>query len=155
MAVGVFCYADDIPGECNVTGHENSIEVLGFDHDIAKAIGSDGMISRDRHHGPAVITTYLDKSYPLLCTAMVTNEKIPKIEVQWFRQPPSGSGVPEHYFNHVFKECRVTSVRPHMRNRVADDRFHPYTVTFEFAYKEMEAESITGGTLFVDQLRVS
>lgn len=89
-----------IDGESTAKGHENWIEVLGFDEDTTAptSIGSagGGAGAGKIELKPLVITKRIDKATPKLFQALVTNDALGTVQLDLVR--PDGAGGEETYY---------------------------------------------------------
>lgn len=92
-------------------GHENEATVKGFSHNIT--IPRDplsGQPSGQRVHSPFVVTKLLDKSSPLLNSALVTGEKLPNVIVRQWRTDETGKLV--NFYTITLTDAIVIDITP-------------------------------------------
>jgi type VI secretion system secreted protein Hcp len=81
-----------IDGESTSKGHEKWIEVLGFTYGVTSPRdAATGQASGKRQHHPLVITKPIDKSTPKLFAALVTNELLPAVQLDFVKTSPDGT----------------------------------------------------------------
>ena len=71
MAFDGFCEIDQIAGESSDEGHENQIEILDYEHDVAQPPGGEistagGLVGQRADHGYFKIRKHLDLASPKL-----------------------------------------------------------------------------------------
>ncbi len=67
----------DIKGSVTQAGREDTIAIIAFDQEIkSPRDAASGLPTGKRQHGPLTITKEVDKSTPLIYSAMVNNENI-------------------------------------------------------------------------------
>ena len=130
--------AGDLKGEASATGHENSIEVHGFQFGVsaASAIGS-GQATARRQYKHLVVAKRLDSSSTSLMSALVTNDEIKELKLS-LRKPGDGQ---EDFFTITLAGARVVGVELE-----ADEQGQ----TFErvsFAFTQIQVEyRVQGGS---------
>lgn len=110
-----------IDGSCEMQGRENTILVEEFHHKVT--IPSDpqsGLPTGKRVHKPFVVTKFYDKSSPKLYQALVTGERLSKVQVKWYRINPGGTE--EHYFTHTLEDAIIIDITPYMPNCLEANR---------------------------------
>lgn len=79
-------FTEESVGNIYVEGHEDEILVQAISHGMSLPTDSQsGQPSGQRVHQPFVVTKVVDKSSPLLCTAMTTGERLEKCEIRLYR----------------------------------------------------------------------
>ncbi|MEM7351090.1 MAG: Hcp family type VI secretion system effector [Acidobacteriota bacterium] len=103
----------DIPGSCKVQGREDTIEVLGFNHEVYMPTDrKDGSATGTRVHKNLVAVKNYDKASPLLYQYLCNGKIIPMVTLKWYQI--NEDGLEEEYYNHVLENARITSIRPYM-----------------------------------------
>jgi type VI secretion system secreted protein Hcp len=124
----------EIKGECTVRGLEDTIVCLGFSHEIASPTDAvSGLPTGKRQHKPLKVVKYIDKSTPLLYTALTSNENLPTVTLKFFRTGATGLAV--NYFTITLTNAvlhRVTSDFPNLE-------------MLEFTYQKIEWTFVNGG----------
>jgi type VI secretion system Hcp family effector len=96
---------DSIGSKCQA-GHEDEIMVLAYSHNMAA--GNDGSTSGSRgKHMPVVLTKNIDKSTPLLASALHESEEI-ECKINFYRTSPAGFN--EKYFTVVLSGARIANL---------------------------------------------
>ena len=99
--------AGELKGEVSAKGHENSIEVHGFEFGVAasSAIGS-GQATARRQYKHLVVTKRLDSSSTSLMSALATNDEVKELKLA-LRKPGDGQ---EDFFTITLAGARVVGV---------------------------------------------
>lgn len=107
-------------GSVTQKGREGMIMVIASDHSVATPMdAASGMATGKRQHKPFTITKELDKSSVQLRNALLNNETLGDVVVQYFqpsRLGASGAGAETQYFTITLKNARVTSIHEVMAN---------------------------------------
>jgi len=99
-----------IEGDCKQTGHENTILVYEFEHEIDIPRDSlTGLPSGQRVHRPFVITKHIDRASPKLNQACCSGERLSDVELQFFRI--NERGLEEHYYTIKLVNAIVVDMR--------------------------------------------
>ena len=99
--------AGELKGEVSAKGHENSIDVHGFEFGVAasSAIGS-GQATARRQYKHLVVTKRLDSSSTSLMSALATNDEIKELKLS-LRKPGLGQ---EDFFTITLSGARVVGL---------------------------------------------
>lgn len=99
--------AGELKGEVSAKGHENAIEIHGFEFGVAasSAIGS-GQATGRRQYKHLVVTKRLDSSSTSLMSALATNDEIKELKLA-LRKPGEGQ---EDFFTITLAGARVVGV---------------------------------------------
>lgn len=136
-------FTEDSVGNIYQEGFEDHILVQSFDH--VMTIPTDpqsGQPSGQRVHGPFVITKVVDKSSPLICTAMSTGERLTKCEIHLYRT--SVTGHQEHYYTIKLVDAiivNVTTSMPHAQDAGTAHLTHMESVAFSYRGIQWNHES--------------
>ena len=101
-----------------------------------------GQPSGQRVHGPFVLTKVIDKSSPLLCTAMATGERLTRCEIRLFRTYVQGTQ--EHYYTIKLTDAIIVSIStamPHAQNTASAHLTHLETIAFQYRAIEWNHEA--------------
>jgi len=99
-----------IEGGCTIEGREDTILVVGFEHDII--INYDlpsGLPSGQRVHHPFVVLKYIDNATPKLFQALVTGELLSSVVIRFYRK--NASGTEFHYYTLEFENARIVQIQ--------------------------------------------
>ena len=100
------CSSQDSIGNKCQAGHEDEIMVLACSHNMAA--GNDGTTSGGRgKHMPVVITKNIDKSTPLLASALHEGEEV-ECKINFYRTSPAGFH--EKYFTVMLGGGRIANL---------------------------------------------
>jgi type VI secretion system secreted protein Hcp len=81
----------EIKGSVTQAGREDSIMVIGYSHEVdSPRDAASGLPTGKRQHKPIVVTKEIDKSTPLLMSALINNENLTDVELRFWQ--PSRSG---------------------------------------------------------------
>ena len=99
--------AGDLKGEVSAKGHENAIEVHGFQFGVAasSAIGS-GQATARRQYKHLVVMKRLDSSSTSLMSALASNDEVKELKLS-LRKPGDGQ---EDFFTITLAGARVVGV---------------------------------------------
>ena len=99
--------AGELKGEVSAKGHENAIEVHGFEFGVAasSAIGS-GQATARRQYKHLVVMKRLDSSSTSLLSALSTNDEVKELKLA-LRKPGDGQ---EDFFTITLAGARVVGV---------------------------------------------
>ena len=115
MAIPAYMKIEGLEGSVQVKDREGAIEVLQFDHKVYLPIDKDdGSITGTRKHGAITLHKAFDLSSAELYQKVCKGENIPSIQIDWFEITPQGEE--EEYFQHILKNCKISSMRSYMHN---------------------------------------
>lgn len=134
-------------------GHEDEIMAQEVEHIVQVPIDpQSGQPSGQRVHMPFAFTCSLNKAVPLLYNALSTGERLPKVEVHWFRT--STTGGPEHFFTTILEDAIITNislVMPNAQDRNNNDKTELFRVSLN--YRKITWEHTVAGTSGSDDWR--
>jgi type VI secretion system secreted protein Hcp len=105
----------NIEGSCDQKGHENTILVQAFNHEVMIPPNPQtGAPTGPRVHKPLTITKVYDKATPKLYLALTSGEHLPSVEMKLYRI--NNKGAEELYFTTTLEDAIVVSVKPWMMN---------------------------------------
>jgi type VI secretion system secreted protein Hcp len=134
-------------------GHEDEILVEAFNHIVTVPTDpQSGQPTGQRVHKPLTITKVFDKASPLIYTALTTGEKLPKVEVKWYRTSPEGKQ--EHYFTIKLEDAIITNINSRMPNCQDPGQAHfTHLEDVSFTYRKITWTHEVGGTSGTDDWR--
>jgi type VI secretion system secreted protein Hcp len=146
----------EIKGSVTQKGRENKIMVIAVSHEIVSPRDvASGQASGKRQHKPFVITKELDKSTPLLYSALCTNENIAEFELQFWRPAihgaaGAGGGEVQNYTVKL-TNAKIADIRFTMLNNKNPDlmKFNEYE-EIAFTYQKIEWTWVDGGITSMD-----
>jgi type VI secretion system secreted protein Hcp len=140
----------DIQGSATQKGREGKIIVIAFNHEIQSPRDpATGQATGKRMHRPFTITKEIDKSSPLLYTALVSNEIISTWELQCFAANRAGKEVNNYTVN--LTNAIVTDIRSIMlNNKVTENVKMPLMEEISFVYQKIQWTWVDGGITAMD-----
>jgi type VI secretion system secreted protein Hcp len=133
----------DIKGSVTLKGREGKIMVIAVSHEIVSPRDvASGQATGKRQHKPFVITKELDKSTPLLLSALVNNETITEWELQYFAakaKAGAGAGVETNNYTVKLTNASIADIKSIMLNNKDPElvKFAPYE-EIAFTYQKIE-----------------
>ena len=140
----------DIKGSVTQKGREGKIMVIAFNHEVQSPRDvATGQATGKRMHKPFVITKEIDKSSPLLYTALVNNENITSWELQCFAA--SNRGVEVNNYTVRLTNANIIDIRSIMlNNKVPENVKMPLMEEVGFVYEKIEWTWVDGGITATD-----
>jgi type VI secretion system secreted protein Hcp len=145
----------EIKGSVTQKGREGKIMVIAAHHEITSPRdAASGQATGKRRHAPFVITKEVDKSSPLLYTAMVTNENITEWELQFWRPSATssaGTGAEKQHYTVKLTNANIANIAFTMPNNKNPDLAK--LVEYEevaFVYQKIEWTWVDGGMIATD-----
>ena len=132
-------------GNLTKSGHEDEILVWSWNSGVEQPTDkASGGASGTRVHDAVKITKMFDKASPLLYLALCTGEKLPKVEVKFYRV----EGATEtHYFTITLEDATVTEIKSWMPNFQDKTQAHLQQMEdISFRYTKIIWENIAGKT---------
>jgi type VI secretion system secreted protein Hcp len=127
-----------IKGGVTKAGREGAIEIIAVSHEITSPRdAASGLPTGKRMHKPFVITKQIDKSSPLLASALVNNENIPTWELSVYQ--PSAKGQEAMAYTIKLTDASIAAIR-----LLVDDKGN-MTEEVTFTYKKIEWTWVDGG----------
>ena len=103
----------DINGSVTQAGRQNSILVHSYNHEIVTAIvPSTGALQGRRIHRPLILVKDIDRSTPLLRSALATNEVLTVFQLGFVE--PGAAGTVREFFTIALTNARVASIKATM-----------------------------------------
>ena len=135
-----------ITGSVTEKGKEGTIAVLAIEHSIiSPRDAASGLPTGKRMHSPLVIVTHIDKSTPLLYNALVNNENLPTVELDFYK--PKANGKDTLYFTIKLTNANISSVKQTNLNSDDDPQLGLFGEYEEvaFTYQKIQWTWIDGG----------
>ena len=108
-------FTESSVGNIYQEGHEDECLVEAFTHTIMLPRDpQSGQPSGQRVHKALKITKVIDKSSPLLFRALTAGERLPKVEMKFYRT--SAAGTMEHYFTIALEDAIIVDITSYMPN---------------------------------------
>ena len=136
----------DITGSVTQKGKEGTIAVIAIDHSIISPRDpASGLPTGKRMNSPLVIVTHIDKATPLLYQALVTNENLPTVELDFYKT--GQDGVEKIYFKIVLTNANLSSINQTKLNSQDDPNTNLFGEYEElsFTYQKIQWTWIDGG----------
>lgn len=135
----------DIKGGVTQKGREGKILVIDFNHEIQSPRDpASGLPTGKRMHRPFVISKEIDKSSPLLYSALINNENLTTWELQCFAAKSSGAEVNNYTVS--LTNARIVSITSIMlNNKVAENAKMPMMEEVSFVYQKIQWTWVDGG----------
>ncbi len=135
----------DIKGSVTQKGREGTIMVIGFHHEVVSPTDpSTGLSTGKRHHTPFIITKEIDKSTPMLYSALVNNENLTSWELQCFAL--KGTGVEANNYTVNLTNARIVDINTNMlNNKISENAQLPLMEQVSFVYQKIKWTWADGG----------
>ncbi len=139
-----------IKGDCTQKGREDLIMCIAADHDIVSPRDpQSGLPTGKRMHKPFVMTFELSKATPLLYSALVNNENLTSITIQfWTPEIKAVSGVGSEVQSYTVKlvNANIASIR-FLKQNIRNPELvkYPETVEVSFTYQKIQWTWNDGG----------
>lgn len=146
-------FTSDSVGNVFVEGHEDEILVQQIQHQVTVPTDpQSGQPAGQRVHKAFRFTSSLNKATPLMYQALASGEKLPTVEVSWYRT--SSEGKQEHFFTTRLEDATIVDINtvlPHAQ----DEQNANYTQLIEvaMAYRKITWTHTTAGTEGSDDWR--
>jgi type VI secretion system secreted protein Hcp len=99
-----------IEGGVMEPGHEGTIEVLSYEHEIVSPRdAASGLPTGKRQHKPITLTIQIDKASPLLYNALVNNENISEWELQFWK--PASDGTMQQFYTIELRNANIADIQ--------------------------------------------
>ena len=143
-----------IDGSCTKPGHENTIVIYSFGHNIRVPTDpQSGQRTGSRVHGPLKILKEFDKSSPKLYRALVTGESLTRVEIKFYRISPEGQE--ENYYTIRLDDALIVSITPSFPTSfIGEYEAYGHMETVAFTYRRIQWEYLPDGIVFEDDWRV-
>jgi len=116
-------------------GHEDEVLCQAVEHVVqVPADAESGMPTGKRVHRPMIITKNVDRSSPLLYSAMVNNERLTRVTIKHYRIVPSGTL--QNHFTVKLENAAINFIKASAPNYLdpAKEQF-TYTEEVHFVYQ--------------------
>lgn len=101
---------DEIHGSSTAPGTENMIVVENFSHEVVSPRdAASGLPTGKRQHKPITITKRIDKSTPLIASALVNNENLPTVIFRFYRT--SATGHVQQYYTVELVNASIAGIK--------------------------------------------
>ena len=144
----------EIKGGCTQKGREGSILIFAFDHDIISPRDiASGLPTGKRQHKPVLVTKEVDKSSPLLYSALCNNETMTEVVFKFWK--PSASGKEVQYYTIKLTNANIAARKTYFPNMlIAENTKLPHLEEVAFTYQKIEWTFEDGGITSEDDWEV-
>ena len=127
----------EIKGSVIQAGREDSILVIAYSHEVdSPRDAASGLPTGKRQHKPLIVTKEIDKSTPLLMSALINNENMTDMELRFWR--PSKSGKEKQYFTIQLQNARIVNIQQEMlNNQYPENMRHKVREHITFVYQKI------------------
>ena len=136
-------------------GREDTIHVMKLEYlSEIPWNDQDGRAQGHRVHYPIEIIKSVDRSSPLLSSALCKNEQM-TVTMLFYRYNPSGDGTEEQFFTILLEEANVVSIRQELPFTLdpLKAQLPPYE-TVRFAFTKITTTYVPDGVEFADSWKV-
>lgn len=135
----------DIKGSITQKGREGRIMVIAFNHEVRSPVDASGGLPVGRKvHKPFTITKEIDKSSPLLYSALVNNENLTFWELQCFAAGRAGVEINTYKVN--LTNARIVDIKSIMlNNKITENAPMPMMEEVSFVYQKIQWTWVAGG----------
>jgi type VI secretion system secreted protein Hcp len=145
----------EIKGSVTQKGREDKIMVIACSHEvISPRDPASGLPTGKRMHKPLVVTAELDKSFPLIYSALTNNENIPEWRLEFWTpqiKAVQGNAVEVMHYSIELLNANVASLSFRMANNKHPDlmKFAEYA-EIAFTYQKITWTWTQGGIMAMD-----
>lgn len=101
----------NIQGSVTLAGRENTMEVIGFGHNVSTPYDSStGIPNGTPQHRPIRVLKDIDKASPLLANALFNNENLTTVAIRFWRPAPSGEE--SNFYTVELVDAHLVSITP-------------------------------------------
>jgi type VI secretion system secreted protein Hcp len=105
----------EIKGSVTQSGREDTMMIIGFSHEVVSPRdAASGRATGKRQHKPLTITKEIDKASPLLMQALVTNENLVSVILQFWQASRTGKEL-QFYTIHL-ENASIFEIKQEMLN---------------------------------------
>lgn len=129
-----------IGNKCQI-GHEDEVMILAYSHNMVT--GNDGGVSGDRgNHMPIMITKNIDKSSPLLASALHEREEV-ECTINFYRTSPAGGQ--DKYYSIRLTGAKIVHVSLQVPHSIHMNDAEPQELV-SIRYRDISWTHIQAGT---------
>lgn len=141
-------------GCCTMEGREGTTPIMRLEQVVEIPWNvQDGRAQGQRIHRPLRIVKAIDRSSPLICQAMTTNELL-KITVQFYRPNPDGDGSDEQFYTVVLERANLINYKGELPFTLDEHTSRlPPMETMDIAFEKITTTITRDGREFVDDAR--
>ena len=140
-----------IQGSVTQKGREGAILVHSFSHEILSPRDSaSGLPTGKRQHRPLLILKEIDRSSPLLRSALVNNENLVTFQLAFYAPLPA-TGVERQTYTITLTNANIASIAESMPdNEIAANAGLPLREQVTFTYQKIQWTWTDGGITAMD-----
>jgi type VI secretion system secreted protein Hcp len=140
----------DIKSETTAKGRENLIECIEFEAGVQSPRDPhSGLPTGKRQHQPLVVRKRVDKTTPLLSSALVTNENLTTVKLQFWR--PKGDGTSEQFYTIELTNAGLSKQKIYLPFTLDPEKAHlPALEKLEFTFQKITWTFTQGGVTASD-----
>ena len=134
-----------ITGGVTQKGREGSIAVYSYNHSIVSPRdAASGLPTGKRQHRPILITKEIDKSTPLLFSALVNNETLTEVSIKFYAPLPTG--IEKQIYTIKLTNATISSIVQDMELNKTDPGIKlPVLEEINFTYQKIQITWEDGG----------
>ena len=146
-------FTESSVGNIYQEGHENECLIEAFEHKILLPRDpQSGQPTGQRVHNPMKVTKVMDKCSPLLYRALTSGERLPKVELKFYRT--SAQGTMEYYFTMTLEDAIITDITAYMPNCQDPAQAHfTHLEDVQFTYRKLTKTHEVASTSEADDWR--
>jgi type VI secretion system secreted protein Hcp len=134
----------EIKGDVTLAGREDSILVVSFGYNVSTPYDpATGLVSGKRQHRPVRILKNIDQATPLLFNAMVNNELLTNVTIQFWK--PDNTGGEVHYYTVELLNAHIVSIMPSQSSADAASTELPFREVISFTFDTIITTFEDGG----------
>lgn len=128
----------EIRGSIKLNGREDMLMVIACEHEvISPRDAASGLPTGKRQHKPITITKEIDQASPLLMNAMVNNENLTEVELQFWRPLKRGIEIP--YYEIKLTNAAISGIHLEMLDKnYPENMAHGVNEQISFCYQKIE-----------------
>jgi len=136
-------------------GHENEILCQSFHHDVQIPTDiSTGLAAGKRVHGPMNIIKNIDRTSPMLYSALVSNELLTEVVIKHYKTDPTGTL--QNHFTVKLENAIIKAIRASAPNYLDQTKEQfTYTEEVSFTYQKISWLWVDGGIESYDEWMVA
>ncbi len=140
----------DIKSETTAKGREGLIECLEFEFAVISPHDMhSGLATGKRQHQPLEVRKRVDKTTPLLANAIVNNETLTTVKLQFWR--PKGDGTSEQFFTVELTNAGLSKQKIYLPFTLDPTQSHlPALEKLEFVFQKIVWTYTQGGITAAD-----
>ena len=103
-----------IQGSCTAAGKEETVVIVGLEHNISYPLSTQGQPTGTREHDPISVIKYIDKSSPFLYQKLCQGQQMQEMELKFYRL--DNVGAEEHYYTILLTNVHVVGIKTYFPN---------------------------------------